>query len=553
MVMPPGVLAHFPSRDEAVVAEFLSAHARDRPDRIWAVFPEETWTFADTAQRAWSLAHGLIALGVSPGEPVAIWAPTGPELVQSWLGVNAAGAVYAPLHLGARGRFLEHALTLAGARVLIADADLFERLRGLTLPDLEVVVVLGGVVDDEQLPWRTVPFERLISGGDGKRPTLPVATEPWDDFAIIYTSGTSGPSKAVRLSYASHRLYADSLVLDDIGAEDRLLMPLPMFHVAGTAATYAMLQRGGTVIFPERFDAPDFLSSLRRYGVTFTFVLHGMVGLLLAQATRPGDRDNSLRYIYVGPLARAHELRERFDANIYTGFGMTELPVVLRTEVNPAGEATSGREFNPDFECRLVDEHDLPVPLGEPGELIVRHRRPWMVNSGYKDMPEATARAWRNGWFHTGDLFTVDGRGDYTFVDRAKDAIRRRGENISSYEVEAVVAEHPDVSEVAAVAVPNPDVAAEAREEEVKIVVVPIAGRQIDPGELIRFLAPRMPRHMVPRFVELVVELPRSPSFKVRKAELRAAGLTPETFDGKRAGIDLRAAQEAGPTRRSPA
>jgi crotonobetaine/carnitine-CoA ligase len=543
--MAPGVISHFPSRAEAVIAEFLDAQARDRPDRPCAVFPDETWTYADTARRAWSLAHGLIAARVSPGEPVAVWVPTGPELLQSWLGVNAAGAVYAPLHLAARGRFLEHALTLAGARVLIAHADLLERLRGLNLPALDVIVVVGRAAAGEPLPWRTVPFEQLLSAGGGERPRLPVATEPWDDFAIVYTSGTSGPSKGVRISYASHRLYADSLVLDDIGADDRLLMPLSMFHVAGTAATYAMLQRGGTVIFPGGFDASTFLSSVRRHRATFTFVLHGMVGLLLAQPPRADDRENPLRNVYMGPLARSHELRKRFDVNVYTGFGMTELPVVLRTPANPVSETTTGREFNPDFECRLVDEHDLPVPVGEPGELIVRHRQPWMVNSGYKDMPDATARAWRNGWFHTGDLLSVDSRGEYTFIDRAKDAIRRHGENISSYEVEAVVSDHPDVSEVAAVAVANPDVDAEAREEEVKIIVVPVAGRELDPADLIRFLVPRMPRHMVPRFIEIADELPRSPSFKVRKAELRAAGVGSRTFDGKRAGIDLRAAQGA--------
>jgi crotonobetaine/carnitine-CoA ligase len=219
---------------------------------------------------------------------------------------------------------------------------------------------------------------------------------------------------------------------------------------------------------------------------------------------------------------------------------MTELPTPLRSELNPVHETTVGRPFNPDYECRLVDEHDLPVPPGVPGELIVRHRHPWVINSGYKDMPEATAEAWRNGWFHTGDQLVVEAEGEWVFVDRAKDAIRRRGENISSYEVEVEVLTHPDVDQVAAIAVPNPDVEHAAGDEEVKIVVVPVKGAAIDPLALVEYLVPRMPRHMVPRFIEVADELPRSSSYKVMKAKLREGGIGAETWDRERAGVKLK-------------
>jgi crotonobetaine/carnitine-CoA ligase len=304
-----------------------------------------------------------------------------------------------------------------------------------------------------------------------------------------------------------------------------------------------MLERGGTVVLPGAFNAGRFWLDVRRFGATVTFVLHGMVPILLAQPPSQDDRDNPLRYVYMGPLARSHEFRERFAVSVYMGFGMTELPVVLRTELDPVSEATTGRPFNPDFECRLVDENDLEVPAGSAGELIVRHRYPWVINSGYRNMPAATARAWRNGWFHTGDRLRVDERGDWVFVDRAKDAIRRRGENVSSYEVEVEVRSHPDVDQVAAVAVPNPDLDEASADEEIKVVVVPVAGRTIDPLELVAYLVPRMPRHMVPRFVEIAGELPMSPSFKVKKAELRAAGITAQTWDREQAGVKLRREQ----------
>jgi crotonobetaine/carnitine-CoA ligase len=525
-----------------VIADMLEHQAQERPDRTFAVFSEQSWTFSQTAREAWKLGNALIGEGVQPGEHVCVWGPNSPEILQSWLGINAAGAVYTPLNLASRGSFLLHALNIAKPRVLIAHSGLVERLQGLDVPTLELVVVIGEAPDVD-LGCRIATFSALVEPASAARPSVDPPREPWDDFALVYTSGTTGPSKGVRLSYASHRLYADSLMWPDIGEQDRLLMPLPLSHVAGTAATYAMLQRGGTALLPGAFDARTFWADVRRFEPTVTFVLHGMVPILLSQPPRDDDRDNTLRYVYMGPLGQSHEFRERFGVSVYMGFGMTELPVVLRTELDPVSETTTGRPFNPDFECRLVDEHDLEVPEGASGELIVRHRYPWVINSGYKDMPEATARAWRNGWFHTGDRLRVDERGDWVFVDRTKDAIRRRGENISSYEVEAEVRSHPDVDQVAAVAVPNPDLHEATAEEEIKVVVVPVGGRTIDPLELVEYLVPRMPRHMVPRFVEFAGELPMSPSFKVKKAELRAAGITENTWDRERAGVKLKREQ----------
>jgi carnitine-CoA ligase len=534
----PRVISHFPSREESVIADLLEGQAAARPDEIFAIFGEECWTFAQAADRAWQLARGLIREGVKPGDTVSAWGPTRPELVQTWFGINAAGAIYAPLNLASRGSFLEHALNLAQPRLLIAHGGLLERLVGLDVPSLELVVAIGEPPEVD-LPYRLIAFSELVRSPDRARPVLDPPREPWDDFALVYTSGTTGPSKGVRLSYASHRLYADSVVWPDVGAEDRFLMALPLSHVAGTSITYAMLHRGGAIVLPGAFTASSFWDDVRRYQATATFIIHGMVSFLLAQPPNERDAENPLRFVYMGPLSRVQEFCERFGVSVYTGFGMTELPLALRSALNPTSETTCGRPYNPDYECRLVDEHDLPVPEGTPGELIVRHRLPWFINSGYKDMPEATAEAWQNGWFHTGDQLVVDDHGDWVFVDRAKDAIRRRGENISSYEVEAEVLSHPDVDQVAAVAVSNPDVEDSAGDEEVMVVVVAVSGRTIDPLELTEYLVPRMPRHMVPRYIEIVDELPRSPSFKIKKAELRAAGVTPGTWDRERAGVRL--------------
>jgi carnitine-CoA ligase len=262
---------------------------------------------------------------------------------------------------------------------------------------------------------------------------------------------------------------------------------------------------------------------------------------MLDQPPSPADADNPLRIVYMGPLSRHKEFGERFGCSIYTAYGMTEVPVPITSALDPDDERSCGRAADPvHYELRLVDENDVPVPPGAPGELVARHTLPWTINSGYKNMPEATAEAWRNGWFHTGDQFTQDEEGNFYFLDRIKDVIRRRGENISSFEVESEVLSHPLVKEVAAVAVKNPDLDESAGDEEVKVVVVLEEGATLDPAELVDYLAGRMPRHWVPRFVEYAAALPRTESHKLKKAELRDAGVTADTWDRERAGIRYR-------------
>jgi crotonobetaine/carnitine-CoA ligase len=226
---------------------------------------------------------------------------------------------------------------------------------------------------------------------------------------------------------------------------------------------------------------------------------------------------------------------------IYTAYGMTEVPVPITSALDPDDERSCGVNAAPDqYELRLVDDNDVEVPPNTPGELIARHVHPWTINSGYKGMPAATAEAWRNGWFHTGDQFTRDEDGNFYFLDRIKDVIRRRGENISSFEVETEVMSHPLVKEAAAVAVQNPDIAESAGDEEVKVVVVLEEGATLDPVELTEYLAGRMPAYWVPRFIEYLPELPRTESHKLKKADMREAGITEDTWDREKAGVKLK-------------
>ena len=537
---PPTEL-RFPTREECVLPELLAKRATATPDKPLLLFEDETWTCGQAAREAWTAANGLREhCGVEMGDYVSVWVPTSPDVLRAWFGTNAAGGVYAPLNLSARGSYLEHTIRIAESKVLIAHRGLVERLAGLDLPALETVVLVGGDADVE-LPWRTIALEELLDGASEERPALPRPVEPWDDLSLIYTSGTTGPSKGVRAAHAAFWNYAHCFIDNFVDETDRYMQPLPMSYTAGTGITYSMLLAGGSVAYPGGFSTKTFWDDVRRYEATITILIHGMVSVMLDRPPSPDDADNPLRTVYMGPLLRAKEFAERYGVSLYTAYGMSEVPVPIVSGLNPEDERSCGRAANPEhYELRLVDEHDVPVAVGTPGELIARHSLPWMINSGYKNMPEATAEAWRNGWFHTGDRFVQDEAGEFFFLDRMKDVIRRRGENISSFEVEAEVNSHPLVKEAAAIAVKNPSVDEDVEDEEVMIVVVLEDGATLDAVELVDYLSKRMPRHWVPRFVEYTDVLPRTESHKLKKVDLRVAGVTPTTWDREAVGIVYR-------------
>jgi crotonobetaine/carnitine-CoA ligase len=283
------------------------------------------------------------------------------------------------------------------------------------------------------------------------------------------------------------------------------------------------------------FSTAKFWDQVRAGGCATTSGLIGVMASFLAKAPpRPDDRDNPLRCMTMFPVNDTTvAFSRRFGFDYLTGFNMTEVSSPLVTEINTPVYGSCGKPRS-GVTCRLVDERDIEVARGAVGELIVRSDTPWTMLAGYDGMPDATAAAWRNGWFHTGDSFRQDEGGDYFFVDRIKDTIRRRGENISSFEVEAAVRLHPDVDEVVAVGV-----ASEISEQDVLVAICPKAGRKIDPRALIEFLTPRIAYFMVPRYVRIVGDMPRTETNKIRKVALREQGVTPDTWDRESAGIVL--------------
>jgi crotonobetaine/carnitine-CoA ligase len=522
-----------PPAEQCVLRPLLDRHAAATPDKVFARFADGTeWTYRQTQAITRRTAHGLRALGVAPGDKVLCWLPNGPDAIRVWFGLNCLGAVYVPINLSYRGGLLAHVVENSDARLIVAHADLIGRLADIDRAALAAAVVLRGAPVDAPGLAIHGPDALEPAGDDASLPDVAVA--PWDMQSIIYTSGTTGPSKGVMSSYL--QLYSmGTESFHFLGADDRLMVNLPLFHVGGTAAVYAMLALGGSIAVVEAFDTASFWRVVTETGTTCCVLLGVMATFLAKQAPGQQDREHTLASAIMVPLCEdAAAFSARFGCDIYTVFNMTEVSTPLRSGKNPAPLGTCGRP-RAGVEVRVVDGNDCEVEPGAVGELIVRTDRPWAMNHGYYKNPEATARAWRNGWFHTGDAFRVGEDGQFFFVDRMKDAIRRRGENISSFEVETEVCAHPLVKEAAVVAVPS-----ELAEDEVLVALSVIDDAVLDPAELIRFLIPRMAHFMVPRFVRIVPDLPKTPTQKVQKHMLRSEGITPDTWDREKAGIRLR-------------
>ncbi len=521
-----------PSADDCVIRHILEKHARDIPDAPFAVFTDgNQWTYADTLAKVRQTAAGLQALGVKQGDHVFCWLPTGADCLRVWFAINYLGAVYVPANLAYKGGLLEHVVQLSDAKIGVVHADLAPRLKDVELHWLTDLVILEGAPpDDPRLAFHTAE----VLEPDQQPTDLERPIEPWDIAYVIFTSGTTGPSKGVLTSYT--QIWTQNVEsLPFITGDDRFMMTLPLFHVGGTGPVYAMLSNGASVAVVESFSTENFWQTIDETQSTYCVLLGVMTPFLLAQPPSDQDKLHTLKQALMVPWADdAKQFAERFDIKLYTLFNMTEISTPIVSEPNPPQLGIAGT-LREGFDARIVDDNDCEVPIGTVGELILRSDRTWAMNSGYYKNPEATVEAWRNGWFHTGDAFRMDDEGNYYFVDRIKDAIRRRGENISSFEVEAEVQMHPAIQEAAAVAVKS-----EVSEDEVMVCVSLAPDQTLDPVELLEFLQPRMAHFMIPRYVRVMDDLPKTPTSKVQKHLLKAEGVTPDTWDREAAGIKIK-------------
>ena len=492
------------------------------------------WEELATESLRW--ANALERQGVVAGEPVVTMFPNGFEATLSWIGCGWLGAIEAPINTSYKGTWLTHPIKLTGTRHLLVDARFVDPLVEIAdaLGDVELVVVFNGDAQRlPQLPCRTMTGEEFLDGAEAlPRP----GPQRWDIAALIFTSGTTGASKAVMVPWGQ----LESLMSVEFGSDRPRgvhYAPYPPYHITGKGPLCRAAKTRGSVVVREAFSTRDYWQDVRSYGCTEGVILGPLAQFLASQPPAEDDRDNPLKYVLMVPvLPDVDAFCRRFGVEVNTVFNMTEINSPVTSGDRPVSNETFRSCGRPraGVEVRIVDEHDMEVPVDAPGELIVRGE-PWTLNAGYWGMPDKTAEAWRNGWFHTGDTFTCDQEGNLYFVDRAKDYIRRRGENISSFEVENCVNAHPDIVESAAVSVPS-----EVGEDEVKIAIVMKPGMQIDPQSIIEFLIPRMPRFAIPRYIEQIEELPKTQATqRIQKAEIRATGVGDHCWDRVAAGVKL--------------
>ncbi|MFJ8816753.1 AMP-binding protein [Amycolatopsis thermoflava] len=534
-----GTLARGSSAElaDTTVGALVAERARAHPGRAALVCGDTELTYAELDETVTRVARGLVALGAAPGESVGILLPNRAEYVLTWLGAARAGLVEVPVNTAYKGQFLDHALRGTDVRILVTEAALLELVADLPEPPgmLDTVVLVDAAAPRRVPPGvRVLTWSDLLDGGD---PAVPLPrVGPADPVAIMLTSGTTGRSKGVVMPHRM-QVVAGRECAEQMGTtpDERLYTCLPLFHGAAQVnITMHGLHAGATVVIGRRFSASRFWEELRAHRITQFNALGSILPMLLAQPRSPRDRDHEARKVFAAPAPPQvlHPFEERFGVHVVEGYGLTEIKNVL---YNPLRERKVGSIGLPTASS-VVEVHDdtgRPAAPGQAGEIVYRPREPHVMFSGYHRDPEATLATMRDLWWHTGDLGYRDEEGYFYFIDRKKDALRRRGENISSHEVESVLLAFPGVVAAAAVGTPS-----ELGEDEVLAVVQPEPGQRLDLAGLFAHCDRSMPHFMVPRYYRVVDRLPVTPTGKVRKADLRdhghrdawdahAAGLTP--------------------------
>jgi len=526
--------------EENVVGKLIQEKGRIHRDRTFLFFKDEKITYEQLDHISNQFAHGFKDLGIQKDDKVAIMMKNHPYFLHVWFGSSKLGAVEVPINTAYKGDLLKHIINNSDSRLLIIDSSFLERLLIIKddLPKLERIICLGEA-DQEIFEALPVPISSIEDFFEYPSDPLQVDISPADPAAIIYTSGTTGLSKGVVCPH-KYYLHTARLVarLRDATSQDILYTFLPLFHINAQLMTVLTAQvSDAQVVLSERFSASTFWDDIKRFGATQFNYLGAVMTILSKQEQKEGDADNPVRIAFGAacPPDVMEHLEKRFGFICLEGFGMSEIGLVIHQDINDRRIGNCGKVLEDYFEVMLVDDDDVEVATGQVGEIVVRPKKPYIMMTEYYKMPDKTLEAFRNLWFHTGDYARKDEEEFFYFVDRKKDAIRRRGENISSFEVEKVINTHPKVLESAVFAVPS-----ELGEDEVKANVVLKPGENLSPENLTKFCNERMAYFAVPRYLEFVSELPKTPTNRIEKYKLRQAGITENAWDREKAGIKIK-------------
>jgi crotonobetaine/carnitine-CoA ligase len=506
------------------IGELLAERAARDPERACVSCDGEVWSYREMEERAARVTGGLRRFGLDPGGRVCLMLPNGLPFLAAWFGIERLGAVAVPINTAYRGELLGYVLNNSGASVVVIGEEYLDRLAFVEdgVPALEHVVVVPSMSPPASRPslrWDMTEFDTLLEGPPGE----PGGVGETDAAVIMYTSGTTGPSKGAVLCHRGLLTFAENHATQcGLTREDVCYTCLPLFHaIALVLTTVGGMLVGARVAVGTRFRASTFWDEIRASGATYASITGSIAQILYKQPPHNGDRQHQLRIAYAipAPAAIYTECERRFGISFIEAYGATDGQIPIYMPLDAPRIGACGRLI-PGFDLRIVDDADEPLGPRQVGEIVYRSLRPYTMMLGYHGNPQATLDAVRNFWFHSGDLGYLDEEGYLYFVDRKKDSLRRRGENISSYEVEKVVNAHPAVLESAAVGVPS-----ELGEDDVKIVVVLRPGDALEPETLMAWCEKRLPYFMVPRYVAYADALPKTPNEKVQKYRLREAGV----------------------------
>jgi len=518
---------------ERTLPAMLRRGAERHGDRPLLSFGDATWSHRQLPRLAAARAGALRAAGVGRGDRVALMLTNRIELLEAFLACAWLGAAAVPINTASMGPQIGYLLQDSGARLLVIEGGFVERLANAALGATALQAIWVVDASDTEAAPSTAGRHEGVARSAWPEPSAPEPDPeppiaPAETVAILYTSGTTGPAKGVLCPQAQlHWWGVHSAEVLGVGAGDVLCTTLPLFHI-NALNTFAQASLAGAhVVYEPRFSASAFWPTMQARQANVVYLLGAMVPILLAQPPSAAERAHRVR-IGLGPgvpASAAAAFRERTGVPLVEGYGSTETNFVIASDPDRPRPGCMGW-LRSGFEAAVVDADDIERPPGEAGELLLRADEPFAFSSGYFGQPEATIAAWRNLWFHTGDRVVREADGAFRFVDRLKDSIRRRGENISSYEVEQVLQSHPAVAAVAVYPVRS-----ELAEDEVMAAVVAREGEAIDPAELVGFCRSRLPYFAIPRYVEVVADLPRTENGKVQKFRLRERGVTAAAWD----------------------
>lgn len=529
------------AKEDRVLTRIIEDKARKNPGHVVFQFRDDPLTLGEFNDQINQVANGFLALGVKKGDKVAIMLPNCPEFLCTWFGLNKIGAVEVPINVSLKGEGLIYQIVQSDAVALVADTQYLDNLSNVAerLDTVRHTIFLDTKGSDNGVP-RLPGCEEMSFAEFSDRPvTSPDITVDCTDMAsILYTSGTTGVSKGVEMShYYWYDIWSESVKYSRYTEDDVLYTGLPFFHGNAQGITVGpVILADARAVIVERFSASRLWDDCRRWECTEANYIGGIIPILLKQERRQDDGDNPVRLMVgaAAPQEEWHEFQRRFNTKILEVYGMTECYCCLASPYDEPRAGSCGKPIT-GWDVKIVDDDANEREPGKLGEFVARSQRQHVGTTGYYKNPEATAELTRDGWIHTGDLGRMDADGYFYFVDRKKQAIRRRGENISSFEVETIINSHDAVLESCVVGVPS-----DVGEEDVKAVVVLKQGRAITEEDLIHWCEPRLAYFAIPRYIAMRKELPKTPSERIEKFKLKAEGITEDCWDREEAGVILK-------------